>query len=99
MRRAVFLVTLTGLASGPLSPAAEPARPNVLLIVADDLGFSDAGCYGGEIATQNLDTLAKEGPGTSPPAATPKTTSPCRPWEPGTATIPARRSPIMRSGS
>src|SRR5262249_23717478 len=41
--------------------AAEPARPNILLIVADDLGFSDAGCYGGEIATPNLDGLAKDG--------------------------------------
>src|SRR5205085_11288958 len=41
--------------------AAEPARPNVLLIVADDMGFADAGCYGGEIATPNLDSLAKDG--------------------------------------
>jgi arylsulfatase len=39
----------------------KPARPNVLLIVADDMGFSDAGCYGGEIATPNLDSLAKNG--------------------------------------
>ena len=38
-----------------------PGRPNVLLIVADDLGFSDLGCYGGEISTPNLDTLATEG--------------------------------------
>ena len=35
--------------------------PNILLIVADDLGFSDLGCYGGEIETPNLDTLAAEG--------------------------------------
>jgi arylsulfatase len=42
--------------------AAEPARkPNVLLILADDLGFSDLGCYGGEIDTPALDTLAKNG--------------------------------------
>src|SRR5687767_14722887 len=36
-------------------------RPNILLIVADDLGFSDLGCYGGEIDTPNLDRLAKNG--------------------------------------
>ena len=43
--------------------AAEPAtkKPNILIILADDLGFSDIGCYGSEIATPNLDSLAKNG--------------------------------------
>src|SRR6478735_12388755 len=41
--------------------AADPTRPNVLILLADDMGFSDAGCYGGEIATPNLDALAKDG--------------------------------------
>ena len=43
--------------------AAEPSakKPNILIILADDMGFSDAGCYGGEIATPNLDALAKNG--------------------------------------
>ena len=36
-------------------------KPNVLIILADDLGYSDLGCYGGEIATPNLDALAKDG--------------------------------------
>ena len=36
-------------------------RPNLVLIMADDLGFSDIGCYGGEIATPNLDSLAANG--------------------------------------
>ena len=36
-------------------------RPNILLILADDLGFSDLGCYGSEIQTPNLDKLASEG--------------------------------------
>ena len=39
--------------------ASDP--PNVLLIMADDLGYSDLGCYGGEISTPNLDQLAAEG--------------------------------------
>ena len=38
-----------------------PSKPNILLILADDMGFSDAGCYGGEIQTPNLDRLAKHG--------------------------------------
>ena len=37
-----------------------PSRPNVLLIVADDLGFSDIGPFGGEIATPTLDALATQ---------------------------------------
>ncbi|MHC4418741.1 MAG: sulfatase-like hydrolase/transferase [Planctomycetota bacterium] len=37
------------------------ARPNVLLIMADDMGFSDARCYGGDIQTPNLDALAAGG--------------------------------------
>ena len=37
------------------------AKPNIVLIVADDLGYSDLGCYGGEIQTPNIDRLAKEG--------------------------------------
>ena len=45
------------------APTARPAapRPNVLLILADDMGFSDLGCYGSEIPTPNLDRLAAEG--------------------------------------
>ena len=36
-------------------------RPNILVILADDLGYSDLGCYGSEIHTPNLDKLAQEG--------------------------------------
>ena len=43
--------------------AKRPAdkRPNILVILCDDLGYSDLGCYGGEIQTPNLDRLAREG--------------------------------------
>jgi arylsulfatase len=43
----------------PASPAN--AKPNIVIILADDMGFSDAGCYGGEIQTPNLDRLAAGG--------------------------------------
>ena len=36
-------------------------RPNIVLIISDDMGFSDIGCYGGEIQTPNLDNLAANG--------------------------------------
>ena len=38
-----------------------PKRPNIMLIIADDFGFSDVGSFGGEMATPNLDALAKQG--------------------------------------
>ena len=36
-------------------------RPNIILIMVDDMGWSDIGCYGGEVDTPNLDQLAAEG--------------------------------------
>ena len=54
------LVHLASLALVPMLLADAP-RPNILLIAADDMGFSDLGCYGGEIQTPNLDRLAEEG--------------------------------------
>jgi arylsulfatase A-like enzyme len=41
--------------------ATAAERPNIVLIMADDLGFADLGCYGSEIETPNLDALAKHG--------------------------------------
>src|SRR6184192_3614755 len=60
----IFLFTALALSCGCAlagSPADAIKPPNILLIVADDMGFSDAGCYGGEIATPNLDALARGG--------------------------------------
>lgn len=54
------LVPLLALASAFVF-AAEPRRPNVIVIMADDMGYSDLGCYGGEIATPHLDALARDG--------------------------------------
>ncbi|MGL4551113.1 MAG: sulfatase-like hydrolase/transferase, partial [Gemmataceae bacterium] len=44
-----------------LAVAADAPRPNVVVILCDDMGFSDLGCYGGEIRTPNLDALAAGG--------------------------------------
>ncbi len=51
------------LSVGPLqtSHAASPSRPNIVLIMADDMGWSDVGCYGGEIPTPHIDSLARDG--------------------------------------
>jgi arylsulfatase len=57
----ICLLLLKGTAALAATPATEPARPNILLILVDDMGFSDLGCYGSEIETPNLDRLAAKG--------------------------------------
>ncbi|QBG46855.1 hypothetical protein EGM51_05385 [Verrucomicrobia bacterium S94] len=53
---------ITGLAVLILGSISQGGvQPNIILILADDMGYSDIGCYGGEIETPNIDRLAKEG--------------------------------------
>jgi arylsulfatase len=60
-RRFLSLLLLLATARCVSASTTNAARPNFVLILADDMGFSDAGCYGGEIQTPNLDTLARGG--------------------------------------
>jgi arylsulfatase A-like enzyme len=57
----LLLLAAALLAPAGLLHAADAKQPNILVILTDDLGFSDIGCYGSEIATPNLDRLAANG--------------------------------------
>jgi arylsulfatase len=65
MKRSSLLLGLALLATiaarFSLSAATTAQRPNILVILSDDVGFSDIGCYGGEIQTPHLDALARDG--------------------------------------
>lgn len=57
----LYIGCLSGvLATAVAAPRTAP-RPNIVVLVVDDMGFSDIGCYGSEIATPNLDGLAAQG--------------------------------------
>ena len=49
------------LAAALLSVTYAATKPNILLVLVDDMGYSDLGCFGGEINTPNIDRLASEG--------------------------------------
>lgn len=53
-----MMVTILGLSALPVSAQQ---KPNIVFILVDDMGYSDIGCYGGEINTPNLDRLAENG--------------------------------------
>ncbi len=55
------VILLAGALPQPSWGKPTAARPNIVLILSDDMGFSDLGCYGGEINTPNLDRLAAGG--------------------------------------
>ena len=61
MNRRDFVKIAAASATASSFSAAPAARPNIILIMADDMGFSDLGCYGSEIATPNIDKLAASG--------------------------------------
>jgi len=57
-----IVVMATALAAPAIASAADAARrPNIVIILGDDLGFADIGAFGSEIKTPNLDSLAKDG--------------------------------------
>jgi len=59
--RGFSLLLLSPLLIAQAAEKEKPSRPNILLILADDMGYSDLGCYGGEIQTPNIDQLASSG--------------------------------------
>jgi len=62
MKKKLLTLAAPGLMAVQPAVSMDPeARPNIILIVTDDLGHSDIGAWGGEIRTPNLDWLAKEG--------------------------------------
>jgi len=62
MIRGMFLsLSFVALVVSSVSSAEVADRPNIVIILADDMGYSDLGCYGGEIETPHLDALARGG--------------------------------------
>ncbi|MBX2852225.1 MAG: arylsulfatase [Phycisphaeraceae bacterium] len=61
--RSFLVITLLGMLLSGVTQRADAAdnRPNIVLIMCDDMGFSDIGCYGGEVQTPNLDKLTEQG--------------------------------------
>jgi len=60
-RSFVLMLLLSGLNYSCSDHVREPPRPNIIIILADDMGYSDIGFFGSEIQTPNIDALANEG--------------------------------------
>jgi len=61
MIKRFLLILLSSVSAAGISAQQDTRRPDIIIIMADDLGFSDIGCFGGEIHTPNLDRLATGG--------------------------------------
>lgn len=107
MRRHFLVLVLTVVCLAGLAQAAD--RPNVLLIMTDDLGYGDIGCYGATaVATPNLDRLAAEGLRFTAGYAAASTCTPTRfatmtgkyAWrQPGTGIAPPNATAIIQPGT
>ena len=63
LMRTLGIIGMVAVLTAPaiVSAADAPRRPNIVIILADDMGYSDMGSFGSEIKTPNLDSLAKDG--------------------------------------
>lgn len=57
----LFHLLLFWVTGGTFAREMKVQKPNIILIIVDDLGYGEAGCYGGDIATPHIDSLAQEG--------------------------------------
>ena len=102
------LAALPGVAGACANAKQEPQKPNILLIIADDLGIGDVSAYGyGAIPTPHIDSLASEGVLFNNAYATSATSTPSRygiltgeyPWRNANARILPGDAPLLISPS
>ncbi|MBL9162166.1 MAG: sulfatase-like hydrolase/transferase [Planctomycetaceae bacterium] len=103
-----FVALATLVAGAAVVHAQEPARPNVVLIYADDLGYGDVSCNGGAIPTPNIDRLARQGLRFTDAHASAPTCTPSRFAlltgqyafrQPGTGILPGDANLIIKPGT
>src|ERR1035438_845710 len=109
LRAVATVLAATALATQLVSAAGAPGtKPNIVIIMADDLGFGDTGCYGAtRIKTPNVDRLAREGLRFQDAHSTSATCTPARyalltgeyPWrKKGTGILPGDAELIIQPG-
>ncbi len=97
------IVSMLALPIVPLIAASSTAKPNIVLIYLDDLGYGDISCYGGKIKTPNIDALANNGVRFTNGYATSATSTPSRyglltgvyPWRNKDAKILPGTAPLI----